>query len=322
LKRILMEDRNDSANSRVVCILEKRIRSMQKAVLPCWFNPYRCDDLIRLGRDFDGGYLVSRQDIDNADILVSLGISDDWSFEKDFIKRNACRLYAYDASVNEKIFMHRLLTSIRRMENPRVLARHASVLLGYRKFFKGSREHVQKFVGTHDNVYYVGFDDVAEKIREGNAFLKIDIEGDEYTILERLAGASRHITGLVIEFHQCAQHLQEIKNFIRDSGLYLIHVHANNHEPVNDNGLPQVLEVTLSASAGQPVEKPILPDVLDRPNNRLSEEIAITISRNTTPAGWPARAFPSPPACANPRASAPQTQSRPPAGSGKTTALY
>jgi hypothetical protein len=188
------------------------------------------------------------------------------------------------------------------MENPRVLARHASVLLGYKKFFKGAREHVQRFVGTQGSANCVGFDDIAEKILGKNAFFKIDIEGGEYTILERLAGASRHITGLVIEFHECAQHLQEIKKFIRDSGLYLIHVHANNHEPVNDNGLPRVLEVTLSASGGQPVEKPVLPNVLDMANNPRTEEIAITISRETTPAGQPATAFLSPPACAARRA--------------------
>lgn len=255
---------------------------MKKAVLPCWFNPCLCDDLIRLGRNFDGGYLVSRKDILASDILISMGINDDWSFEKDFIKLNACWLYAYDASVSEKIFLARLLKSIRRMKNPLVLARHASVLLGYRKFFKGTRKHVPKFVGTQGSVNFVDFDDVAEKIRGGNAFLKIDIEGDEYTILERLAKASQHITGLVIEFHECAQHLQEIKKFIRDSGLYLIHVHANNHEPVNDNSLPQVLEVTLSASARQPAGLTVLPHVLDMPNNRLGEEIAITISRDTT----------------------------------------
>jgi len=109
-----MEGRDDSANSGVVCILEKRSRSMKKAVLPCWFNPYRCDDLIRLGRNFDGGYLVSRQDILASDILVSMGINDDWSFEKDFIKLNACGLYAYDASVSGKFFLNRLLKSIRR----------------------------------------------------------------------------------------------------------------------------------------------------------------------------------------------------------------
>jgi hypothetical protein len=270
---------------------------MQKTMLPCWFNPCLCDDLIRLGRNFDGGYLVSRKDIILSDILISMGINVDWSFEKDFIKINACGLYAYDASVSEKIFLNRLLKSIRNLENPFVLARHASVLPGYKKFFKGTKKHVQKFVGTHHSANCVSFDDVAEKIRGRNAFLKIDIEGGEYTILERLAEASQHITGLVIEFHDCAQHLQEIQNFIRDSGLYLIHVHANNYAPVNDNGLPQILELTFSASAGQPAGLTVLPHVLDMPNNRQEEEIAITISRNTTPAGRAASAFPSSPSC-------------------------
>ena len=275
---------------------------MQKAVLPCWFNPCLCDDLIRLGRNFDGGYLVSRKDIIASDILISMGINDDWSFEKDFIKLNACGLYAYDTSVSEKIFLDRLLKSILSIKSPRVVARNASVLLGYSKFFKGTRKHVQKFVGTHDSANCVGFDDVAEKMRGKNAFLKIDIEGGEYPLLGSLAEASQHITGLAIEFHDCAQHLQEIKNFIRDSGLYLIHVHANNHEPVHDNGLPRFLELTFSTSARQPAGLTVFPHVLDMPNNRRKKEIAFTISRDTTPEGRPVSASPSLPVCANPRA--------------------
>ena len=49
-------------------------------------------DLIRIGRENDGGYLVSRSDIDHSDVLIGLAINDDWSFEKEFkeVRRGLC----------------------------------------------------------------------------------------------------------------------------------------------------------------------------------------------------------------------------------------
>ena len=44
-------------------------------------------DLIRLGKDFDGGYLVGENSVRGADYLISFGINEDWSFEKDFKSR-------------------------------------------------------------------------------------------------------------------------------------------------------------------------------------------------------------------------------------------
>ena len=56
-------------------------------LLPNFLKFKKTNDLVRIGRDNDGGYLVSRNDIDNSDILISFGISEDWSFEVDFIKK-------------------------------------------------------------------------------------------------------------------------------------------------------------------------------------------------------------------------------------------
>jgi hypothetical protein len=45
-------------------------------------------DLIRIGRNNDGGYLVGRNSLESSRYLISLGISADWSFEEDFLKKN------------------------------------------------------------------------------------------------------------------------------------------------------------------------------------------------------------------------------------------
>ena len=57
---------------------------MSKYNLPSFLKPFSCEDLVRVGRDYDGGYVVNLKDIQSADGLISLGISHDWSFEKQF----------------------------------------------------------------------------------------------------------------------------------------------------------------------------------------------------------------------------------------------
>ena len=50
------------------------------------FSYQSASDLVRIGRNNDGGYLVSKSDIEKSDVLIGLGINDDWSFERNFKK--------------------------------------------------------------------------------------------------------------------------------------------------------------------------------------------------------------------------------------------
>ena len=51
-------------------------------------------NLIRLGREADGGYVVDKNVVQNTDYLVSFGLGSDWSFELDYIKLNGnAKLY-------------------------------------------------------------------------------------------------------------------------------------------------------------------------------------------------------------------------------------
>ena len=83
-----------------------------------YFSFLPASDLIRIGRENDGGYLVSRSDIDKSDVLIGLGINDDWSFEKDFKNLRAVEVFAYDASISYKHFFKQLVKSLPRIDNP------------------------------------------------------------------------------------------------------------------------------------------------------------------------------------------------------------
>ena len=74
-------------------------------LLPNFFKFKSTNDLVRIGRDNDGGYLVSCNDIDNSDILISFGISDDWSFEVDFVNKKEIPLIAFDPFINKDYYL-------------------------------------------------------------------------------------------------------------------------------------------------------------------------------------------------------------------------
>ena len=68
-------------------------------MLPKSYKPDGSFDLIRLGSDNDGGYLVDPKSIENSAALLALGIGRNWSFEKDFIERKKVKVHAYDYSI-------------------------------------------------------------------------------------------------------------------------------------------------------------------------------------------------------------------------------
>ena len=53
-------------------------------MLPIYLKPDHEYDLIRLGQDNDGGYLVEKESIAKSESLITLGLGYDWSFEKDY----------------------------------------------------------------------------------------------------------------------------------------------------------------------------------------------------------------------------------------------
>ena len=51
-------------------------------MLPKNFRPKGLYDLIRLGSDHDGGYLVDPNSVQESKALLALGIGKNWSFEE------------------------------------------------------------------------------------------------------------------------------------------------------------------------------------------------------------------------------------------------
>jgi hypothetical protein len=251
-----------------------------KVRLPKFFSIKQPTDLVRIGKGYDGGYIVSKSDIQKTDVLIGLGINDDWSFEEDFLSQKKVSIYAYDASVNKNFFLKQLIKSVVRVDNLKIFVHWLNVLLRYKKFFSQPNViHIKKFVGLNsiDNIHCT-FADVLKETNSDNIFLKIDVEGSEYRFLDDIVANEERITGMVIELHDVDIHLNEIENFINRFNLNLVHVHANNYAPTRANDdLPLVLELTFSKHSNN-FKEPKLPHNLDMPNNKNRSEYEILIN--------------------------------------------
>lgn len=218
-------------------------------MLPGSWRPRSYQGLIRLGPDSDGGYVVPASALALTDVLLSLGLRDDWRFEKDFLSRSHAKLVCYDHTVNRSFWRWRTLhglVAFRKAQGPlRLRFRELGKYREYLDFFDGERaEHRQVMVGF-DSAGSTSLESILRGLK-GRVFMKMDIEGWEYRVLDQLLPFEDRLLGFVVEFHDVDLHRQRISEFIghvrRAYGC--VHWHANNYGPVDDRGDPTVLEAT------------------------------------------------------------------------------
>ena len=65
-------------------------------------------DLIRIGNDFDGGYVLPRSSIDGVNTLISFGVGSNWTFES-FIEKllPTIKIYGFDHTVSLSYFFRK-----------------------------------------------------------------------------------------------------------------------------------------------------------------------------------------------------------------------
>jgi hypothetical protein len=222
--------------------------------MPKIWQPWSCPDLIRLGKDNDGGYLVSQNDIMSTQRLVSFGIGCDWIFEQQFTDLAQCPLNAFDERIPDQCEQ------------------------GLRDFFNCDRKVFKetRIVGS-DKLFGTT---VAQTCQGQDIFLKCDIEGGEYEILNDLLAMGDIWTGMVIEIHDIDDwnKYNLITGFLSKISLKLLHIHANNWsywktDPVYT---PTVFELTLGRGKDCVYDPNLsLPQLLDQPNNVGDSDFSI-----------------------------------------------
>lgn len=215
-------------------------------------------ELVRIGGDNDGGYLVPN-DLEGIAYCFSAGIADIVSFEIDCLTRGI-RSFLADFSVDTP-----------------------PIDLKEYKFTK-------KFVGAVNNSKYMSLDRWVNaslgNILDDDLILQMDIEGAEYeTLLSTPKSILEKFRILIIEFHN-VESVRD-KNFCQivlstlqkiKENFEIVHIHPNNCcgiTSINGVAIPNVFEVTLlrkdRIKSRNFVNK--LPHPLDQPNDPSQADI-------------------------------------------------
>jgi len=233
---------------------------------PKFYKPKKPYKLYRFGKNNDGGYLVGTKSINKSKFLISYGISDDWSFELDILKKNHnLKVFSFDNTLSIKFLFKLIILNFLRIfyfkSNLRIL--FSSIY----KFFnfiiiKKRINFKKKSIKYNDTIK------ITKKLTD--IIFKIDIEGSEYRILDDLIKIKKKINAVIIEFHDIDLHHKKIQNFIRAIGLKLTHIHPNNYSLPDKHGNPTAVEITLERFTDELSGKLKLPNKSDMkcdPNN-------------------------------------------------------
>ena len=108
--------------------------------------------LLRLGPQRDGGYVIDKRIINKIDHIITCGLSDDWGFEKNFLKLNKkTKVLAFDHTVNSSFWKKRFTKDLIHL----ILLKKLSIwkiinifkYFDYLYFFNHKNQHLELKVG-------------------------------------------------------------------------------------------------------------------------------------------------------------------------------
>ena len=176
----------------------------------------------RIGRLCDGGYVISDIPDLKYDVLIAGGVSDDISFEEDFIRwaNSGIIVHAFDGTVSDL---------------------PATPL-------RDRFEFTQKNIGREETDSTTNLHELIDKYKDQNVFVKMDIEGGEIPwILSLMPDHMNAMDQIVMEFH-FPFGADEARVFDKINKTHLlVHFHPNNgcdHRIHNGVYMPNVFECT------------------------------------------------------------------------------
>jgi hypothetical protein len=214
-------------------------------------QPFRVGEMVRVGDNEDGGYVIPGYFRNSRLTLISIGLGDNWSFETEGKGIFFDKFISVDHTVSIFNILSRLLKRVASNKiNLSTTYYFLKLLINYLKTFMfGENTHLRrKLVSVSLNKKHneISLDECLSIAGGKKILLKIDIEGDEYNIIDDVCRYSKKIDLFLIEFHnteknqiQFSHALSKLKGF-----FHLVHTHGNNFDSVSINGIPNVVELT------------------------------------------------------------------------------
>jgi len=198
--------------------------------------------IIRIGSIRDGGYYVTKRLVEDSDFLISAGISYNVEFEKDFKEINpACKIILIDGSFNLLTY---LLRPFYWFFFKRSYVKNIGGLVDM-IILKSQTKFIKKFIGIENGITLTQIFNTYIK-NEKNGYLKFDIEGSEYNLLDEVLLFKEKIIGLSIEFHDVTNHITEVNGFINKLEMDMIGFNINEIGGLSDNEIPNTIELSFA----------------------------------------------------------------------------
>ncbi len=250
-------------------------------------QPFNVGMMQRLGSKNDGGYVVPLE-LPQMDTLVSFGLGDDSNFELDCKKNGLVRDFlVFDHTVSLRRLVIKLTKRIfSDPVNVKAIVYRFKVLCSYIYRFKvlRNKHYKNRIVAKAESKSDLSLEQIARVMVDGPFMLKVDIEGDEYQLIQHIVDLQHRIPLAIIEFHGTDSSRKVFEQTIIELKKYfkIVHLHGNNFTSISADGIPQTLEITfVNREFIQKTDKvKSLPRLgFDEPSSKDRSEIRISFNQ-------------------------------------------
>jgi hypothetical protein len=195
------------------------------------------EELVRLGCETDGGYLIPKTALDKANALLSFGLGENWTFDEDW----------YRLHPNDPVHLYdgeKIKATLPLPQNVWNRPAPVDLVAAYDSFFQDKRRHWVENMGNARGA--CSFGRAMERLAGHQVFLKSDIEGGEYPILADIISHKDRIVGIAAEFHSVNSNRALFETAMRSLQQHytIVHVHANITLPIGKEGLTEAIEIS------------------------------------------------------------------------------
>ena len=227
-------------------------------------------DLVRLGRNADGGYLLPSEVLDEIDGCLSFGLGAEWSFEQALFELKDGRIKPenivfFDASISvfgilkSLIYMGRRTIYWTRVRLPVSKRKYRKsdykdlliALVAYLPTFRIGKSrfiHISRFVVHNakksNEISFV--EALRYRTAPNRTIIKIDIEGGEWDLLRSKQDVDllADVPVLIMELHDTRKiEFLQVVEFLKEH-FWIAHLHGNTSDRCTELGMPLYLEMT------------------------------------------------------------------------------